>query len=231
MTVIMAFIPILLILLFSWFIRVGMKNLSKRIVLTKRLAKGIILSYVSVLLFAVILYELMPANEEEIFTKSDLEKLENENQVFDEAFRKNEVSKLHKDFLVEEWTHEIEGDTFHIVSSNPDYLPAKVFVEWTDSKEKRIEGKMYRTNLFINGMNMKDRIPFSKVKWEGDQLIIEMPTEQEFKYYRFSNNLAILTNNDVFPSNETVIVHGETYLYLTVPKHMNVVDEMGLQLY
>ena len=53
----------------------------------------------------------MPANEEEIFTKSDLEKLENENQVFDEAFRKNEVSKLHKDFLVEEWTHEIEGGT------------------------------------------------------------------------------------------------------------------------
>lgn len=231
MTVIMAFIPILLILLFSWFIRVGMKNLSKRIVLTKRFAKGIILSYISVLFLAVVVYELMPANEEEIFTKSDLEKLDNENQVFDEAFRKNEVSKLHKNFLVEEWTHEVEGDTFYIVNSNSDYPTAKVYVEWTDSKEQLVEGKVYRTNLFIYGLNMKEKIPFSKFKWEEDQLIIEEPTEQEYKYYRFSNNLTILTINDVFPSNETVRVQGETYLYLTVPKHMNVVDEMGLQLY
>lgn len=231
MTVIMAFIPILLILLFSWFIRIGMKNLSKRIILTKRLAKGIILSYISVLFLAVVVYELMPANAEEVISINELKELENKNQVFDEAFRKNEVSKLHKDFLVEEWTHEIEGDTFHIVSSNSDYLPAKIYVEWTDSKEQLVEGKVYRTNLFIYGMNMKDRIPFSKVKWEEDQLIIEEPTEQEYKYYRFSNNLAILTINDVFPSNETVRVQGETYLYLTVPKHMNVVDEMGLQLY
>lgn len=231
MTVIMAFIPILLILLFSWFIRIGMKNLSKRIILTKRLAKGIILSYISVLFLAVVVYELMPANAEEVISINELKELENENQVFDEAFRKNEVSNFHKDFLVEEWTHELEGDTFHIVSSNSDYVSAKVYVEWTDSKEQLVEGKVYRTNLFIYGMNMNEKIPFSKVKWEGDQLIIKEPTEQEYKYYRFSNNLAILTINDVFPSNETVRVQGETYLYLTVPKHMNVVDEMGLQLY
>ncbi|MEI4770141.1 hypothetical protein WAX74_10880 [Psychrobacillus sp. FJAT-51614] len=231
MTVIMAFIPILLILLFSWFIRIGMKNLSKRIILTKGLAKGIILSYISVLFLAVVVYEFLPDNSEEVITLNELEKLENENQVFDEAFRKNEVSKLKNDFLVEEWTHEVEGDTLHVVTSNSDYLTAKVYVEWTDSKEQQVEGKVYRTNIFIYGMNMKDRIPFSKVKWEENQLIIEEPTKQEFKYYRFSNNLALFTINDILPSIESGRVQGETYVYLKVPKHINVVDEMGLQLY
>lgn len=229
---VIAIIPIILIILvISWVIQRGVKRAVKYIGWNRRLNKWVIGAYVAILLLSVVVYEVLHVEGEETITTKEFKKLETENDIFEQAFLRKEVSNLNSSFLVEEWTKELEGEEVNIISPGSDHPTVKVYVEWTDSKEQLVEGKVYRTNLVMYGMNLKGIIPVSKMEWEGDQLVIKNSANQEITFYKFSDKLASLSFNDHILESEFGQLRGETYVHLKVPKHINVVDELGFQLY
>lgn len=228
---ILAIIPFIIVLAITWLILRTVKKATKRVSTNQRLNKAVIIVYAGLLLLAPIVYAFLPDDGEEMITQKEYQQLENENRAFNQAFGNKEASKLDTKFLVEEWTQELEGDTFSIVSPGSDWPRVRMFVEWTDTKERLVEGKMYRTNLYMYGLNLKDKVPLLKMQWEGNELLIEEPSIKEINFYGFSNQLVSLSG--ILPRHEygSLSMQGATYIYLKVPKHMNVVDEMGFLLY
>ncbi|MFF2754721.1 hypothetical protein ACFVR1_13355 [Psychrobacillus sp. NPDC058041] len=230
-TFVILLISIIIVLVINMLILKGVRGGLKHIAWNKKGSKWIIITYVSILLLAVVVYEFIPFNGDEVITQKEFQKLENENLTFNQAFRNNEVNKLDSKFLEEEISQELSGDTLHIVSPSSDHPTAKVYVDWTDSKKQLVEGKVYRTNLTMYGIDFKEKIQLSKIELEGDKLIIQEPAEKELRFYRFSNQLAVLSIDGLFQRYEYGRASGDTYIYLKVPKHINVVDEMGFQIY
>ncbi|TQR21444.1 hypothetical protein [Psychrobacillus vulpis] len=222
-------LPLLGTLFIAWLIFRVAKSVSKRINWNQRLNKWTISTYVGILLLAVIVYEFIPANGDEVIDKKEYQALSHENNLFEKAFGNNEESKFDSKFLVEEWMEELEGDTLEIISQGSTFPTAKLNIEWTDSKEQFVEVKMFQTNILMNGVNVTGKIPLSTIEWEKDQLVITAPKAGELRYYRFSNELFALSIGDDIIQNRGIF--GDTYIYLKVPKHINVIDKNGLQFY
>ncbi|WP_313893388.1 hypothetical protein [Psychrobacillus sp.] len=228
---ILSLLPVIIMLVIAWLIFGGLKKVAKHISMNQRFNKGVIIVYTGLLLLAAVVYEFLPDSGYEMITQKEYHQFENENRAFKQAFGNNEVSKLDTKFLIEEWTQELEGDTFAIVSPGSDRPAVRGYVEWTDTKERVVEGKMYRTNLYMYGSNLKDKLPLLKMQWQGNELLIERPAKQEIKFYGFSNQLVSLSGILSRHEYGSLDMQGETYIYLKVPKHMNVVDELGFLLY
>ena len=213
-------------LLIKWVIRV-----SKRMSWIPSINKWIVIIYFGILLLSVFVHVLLPENEGKIITDSEIQQLQKENDAFEIAFRDGEAKKLDSKFLVDEWARELGGYTLNINTTHLNSIRPKVYVEWIDSKESEIEAKLYQTNINLYGINIDDKVPKIKIEWEDEQLIIKSPPSQDLNYYIFSNSFPILGILDFESAHNRIGAHGNTYIYLKVPKHINVVDETGLQFY
>ena len=228
--VIFSLLSLLLLSFILWLLVRWIMKVSKQMSWNHRINKWIVLIYFGVLLLSAIVYEFLPENGEKVVTEDELQLLIEENEAFETALRNEEVSKLDSKFLVEEWTKELEGNKLALISSNSEQFGVRpmVYVEWIDSKDQYVEGKVYQTNITMKGINMNGKVPIMNVDLEDDRLVIGEQMEQELKFYRFSNELAIAEINS---SDYEKDARGYTYIYLKVPKHIELVDEMGLQLY
>ncbi|WP_144511406.1 hypothetical protein [Bacillus sp. FJAT-22090] len=226
-----AIIPLIILLFLIWlFLRFGRKA-TKHINWTKRANKWIVYIYVSVLLLAVIAYVFIPTKGNEIVTPKEYTKLKKENEVFQQAFGNKEESKLDPKFLVKEWTQQLKGDTLEIISKGSNFPSEMMSIEWTDSKEQLVDIKMYRTYSYMDGLNLDGEIPLSTIEMKDDQIILTAPPLAELTYYRFSNELASISMMESMDDWKQRGILGNTYIYLKVPKNINVIDKDGLQFY
>lgn len=230
-TLVFVLIFIIIVRVITWFIFRGVRRTAQHIGWNQRHNKLVILMYVGILFVAAVVYEFIPVNGEETITQQDFEELEIENELFEKAFRATEESEINSKFLVEEWTQELKGNKLEIISKGSSFPTDILTIERTDSKDQLVEIKRYQSNIIMQGINLKGRVPLSTIVWEGDQLVLVEPVKQEIKFYKFSDQLAILSMNDILFSNEFRRLRGDTYLYLKVPKHIEVIDKSGLQFY
>jgi len=228
---ILSILPFLGILFIAWRLLRVAKSTSNRINWTQRLNKWVLCIYVAILLLAAVVYELILVNRDEVIPLIDYAMLQSENELFLEAFHNNEESKFDPKFLLDEWTLELGGDTLEIISNGSNFPTERLNIEWTDSKDQLVEAKMYRTNLYRYGMNLEEEIPVSRVEIKDDQIILTAPPEKELIYYRFSNELEALSIDDSLDYWGQRRVPGDNYIYLKVPKHINVIDKDGLLIY
>lgn len=227
-TWVVAILPLLVLLFLIWiFLRLG-RNVTKHINWTKRLSKWMLYVYLGILLLAIVAYEFIPTNGDEIVAPKEYTIFKNENKIFQESFENNEESKFDSKFLVEEWTQELEGDTLEIISKGSQFPIERLNIEWTDSKEQLVEVSMYKTHSYMDGINLGEEIPLSTVEINDNQIILTAPSPKERTYYLFSNELSIVNSLDIWEQRRVI---GHTYIYLKVPKHINVIDKDGLQFY
>lgn len=226
-----AILPLIVLLFLIWiFLRLG-RNVTKQINWTKRLSKWILYVYVGMLLLAIVIYEIIPTNGDELVSPKEYTIFKNENKIFQESFENNEESKFDSKFLVEEWTQELEGDTLEIISKGSQFPIERLNIDWIDSKEQLVEVKMYKTHSYMDGINVGEEIPLSTVEINDKQIILTAPSPKELTYYLFSNELSVLSIVNSLDIWEQRRVIGHTYIYLKVPKHINVIDKDGLQFY
>lgn len=194
-----------------------------------RLNKIVIMVYFSLLIGVGVVYEILPKETiVELLSEEQLQQLQTENEVFEEKLLKQEESKLSQKFLKEEWTHEISGNTLTLGYIGNDSYSTKVVVEWIDSTAQKIEGKVYRSHINFYGLKIEDKIPLHEAEWKGNELVIHEPVEQEFTFDQLSNELKVFQQMD---TTEIRMVRGFTYIHLKVPKHIEIVDPLGLQMY
>ena len=113
------------------------------------------------------------------------------------------------------------------IGNNP--YSTKVIVEWIDSNAQKIEGKVYRSHINVYGLVIEDWVPLHEIEWTGNQIVIHEPSEQQITFELFSNEL--FTLNQSLLDEEIRMVRGQTYIHLKVPKHIEIVDPLGLQIY
>lgn len=194
-----------------------------------RLNKIVIMIYFSLLIGVGVVYEIIPKEPiVEQLSEEQLQQLQTENEVFEAKLLKQEESKLSQKFLKEEWTHELSGNTLTLGYIGNDSYSTKVVVEWIDSTAQKIEGKVYRSHINLYGLKIEDKIPLHEAEWTGNELVIHEPVEQEFTFEQFSNELNVFQQTDTM---EIRMVRGFTYIHLKVPKHIEIVDPLGLQMY
>ena len=197
---------------------------------SSRLNKIMIISYLTILITCGAVYEILPkATMVEQLSGEELIQLQTENNSFQRSLLKQEENKLNQEFLKEEWSHELIGNTLSLEYNGNDPYSTKVVVEWIDSTDQKIEGKVYRSHINIYGLVMEDRIPLHEVEWTGTQLIVQEPSEQRLTFDLFSNKLYSL--NQTLYYDEIRMVRGYTYIHLAVPKHIEILDPLGLQMY
>ncbi|MET0959171.1 MAG: hypothetical protein ABWX58_02405 [Psychrobacillus psychrotolerans] len=194
-----------------------------------RLNKIVIVIYFSLLIGVGAVYEILPKEPTlEQLSEEQLQRLQTENKVFEENLLKQEKSKLNQKFLKEEWTHELSGNTLTLGYIGNDSYSTKVVVEWVDSTAQKIEGKVYRSHINLYGLEIEDKIPLHEAEWKGNELVIHEPAEQEYTFDQFTNELNVFQQTDTM---EIRMVRGFTYIHLKVPKHIEIVDPLGLQMY
>lgn len=195
-----------------------------------RLNKIIITVYVGILIASGVVYELLPKETMlEKLSVEELVQLQTENNSFQKSLLKLEENKFNQKFLKEEWSHELSGNTLSLEYKGNDPYSTKVVVEWIDSTDLKVEGIEYRTHINVFGLKIEDRIPLNELDWNGDQLVIQEPSEQELNLELFSNELYSLKQSLL--DEEIRMVRGFTYIHLKVPKHIEIVDPLGLQIY
>ncbi|QUG43166.1 hypothetical protein KD050_08015 [Psychrobacillus sp. INOP01] len=195
-----------------------------------RLNKMIIAIYVGILITSVVVYEVLPKEPMlERLSLGELKQLQTENKSFEATLLKQEENKLSQKFLKDEWSHELSGNTLSLGYIGNDPYSTRVVVEWIDSTDQTIEGKEYRSHINVYGIEIEDRIPLHEVGWNGNQLVIHEPSEQQLTFEQFSNDLNLLPQK--VETEEIRMVRGQTYIHLKVPKHIEIVDPLGLQIY
>ena len=225
MIVLIGFIPVVIGIIIVLY-------LTKKVKFTGsvRINKIIIIIYFTLLIVCGAVYEILP--KEPMIEQLSVEKLtqlQTENNSFQRSLLKQEENKLNQKFLKEEWSHDLSGNILSLNYIGNESFSTKVLIEWIDSEEQKIEGKVYRSNINEYGLEMGDRIPLHEVEWNGNQLVIHEPSEQQLIFELFSNKLYSL--NQTLLDGEIRMVRGLTYIHLKVPKHIEIVDPLGMQMY
>ncbi|MEK4247224.1 hypothetical protein MKZ20_18175 [Psychrobacillus sp. FSL K6-2684] len=225
-----AFLPIVLIIVVALILIQLFKKRKRSFNGSFKLKKYIIFTYIVILLMATLVFELIPSNHSNLLKKEEVQDLEAENKALEEALKNSETNSLTEKFLIEEWTQELSGTNLSIGYEGIDTYSTRFVVEWTDSSDQVVEGKVYRTNTLIFGIPMEEKIPLHMIYWSGNHLVSKEITGQKVEFNKFSNSLTILPDdsNEVFSYEN---VRGVTYIHLKVPKHIEIDDPLGLQIY
>ena len=225
MLVLIGFIPVVIGIIMMLYLTKKIKYKG-----SLRLNKIIIIGYLTILIACGVVYEILPKGTvEQQLSEEKLIQLQTENNSFQRSLLKQEENKLNQKFLKEEWSHKMSGDTLSLEYIGNEPYSTKVVVEWIDSTAQEIEGKVYRSHINVYGLVIEDRIPLHEVEWTEDQLVIHEPVAQEINFDQFSNKL--YSFNQSLSYEEISMVNGYTYIHLEVPKHMEIVDPLGLQMY
>lgn len=194
-----------------------------------RISKMIIAIYFGILITSGVVYEILPKEPKlERLSTEELKQLQMENLAFEETLLKQEEDKSSQKFLKEQWSHMLSGNTLSLEYIGDDLYSTRVVVEWIDSGDQNIDGRVYQSHINVYGLDMEGRIPPHKVDWNGDQLVIHEPSEQQLTFEQFSNELNLFQQME---TEEIRMVRGQTYIHLKVPKHIEIVDPLGLQMY
>jgi len=224
MVLVIGLIPVVIVLIIVLFLVNKIKYKGNL-----RINKMIIVIYTGILITSGIVYELLPKESiSERLSVEELKQLQTENSAFEETLLKHEDGKMSRRFLKEQWSHVLSGNKLFLEYIGNDLYSTRVVIEWIDSENQVIEGKVYRSHINVYGLEMEGRIPLHKVKWNGNQLIIHEPSEQQLTFEQFSNEFYLFQQPD---EEEIRMVRGLTYIHLKVPKQIEIVDPLGLQMY
>jgi len=188
--------------------------------LNRNVSKGFILFYLSVLGVAVITFIALPGKGETILSEKEVETLYEENMELESAFQKGEIKNLDH-MIVDTFSYEETSD--QVILNSDLVVQTKVWIEWIDSDASVIEGTVYQSHYVNEGINENLNIP--QINWNGEVLSIknERQVEKDIHYLK-----AALYINE-FINRDKRYFHNTIYIHLKVPKHMELIDESGLQ--
>ena len=218
---IVAILPILLLLTFiilSGFIFRTVKRLPR---LSMNVSKGFILLYVFVLIGPVLIFVALPNKGETALSEQQIEVLYQENMKLEKAFQEKSIKNIDH-MLVDSFTYEVLGKEVTLVSDM--HTQTRVWIDWVDSQASVVEGTVYRTNYVYD--NIKVEPNSVQINWNEDVLSIKHERKVERNIHLIKPALAIeelVNNEDKRYFSDTI------YIHLKVPKHLEVIDESGLQ--
>ncbi|WP_075620235.1 hypothetical protein [Paenisporosarcina indica] len=164
------------------------------------------------------------------YEKVAADKIEQFNDVYLNLSQGNE-GDVATSLIEEQWSKELESNTFKIVNDNIYSMPLTVFIERIENTDRKVVASLYKGLHVINDYEVRDYMDDIKLEWTAEKLTImekkNLPISMSFFQYDFLFKQLKEERDNTFSdmSNQGPI------LYLKIPDSVNLdVDENMVQI-
>ncbi|WP_274308779.1 hypothetical protein [Solibacillus daqui] len=104
-----------------------------------------------------------------------------------------------------------------------------VYIEWNDSTEDEIIATYYETPLYLNRINISDKINPPKLALKDGELLLfnEVATVEVHSFRSTSQTMSYMLDLQEFFRDDLSELVGLRILHLNVPRHFTIIDHDG----
>ncbi|MEG0386570.1 MAG: hypothetical protein RR642_17685, partial [Solibacillus sp.] len=223
MNVLIAFLPILLIIVFL----LGIIKLASRIrIWTPKRTSWVILIYFMLGVISLIGILIMQDKTTKTLSKQQLKVALEEEQKIDELYGADKFDQIPADYFV--FTNSYEGTAEDIeITLGGNVYNTRVAVTWNDSESNHIIATYYETPIIFKRMDISKDIQPPTIEFKNNHFYIT-EEEMQFDFTSIQVNLEMLKPID-YDQMSYSLDHfiGNRILHLNVPKHFNIIDNSG----
>jgi len=185
--------------------------------------------YVSILLVCSIIYLLLPKSELDANSyQGDLQQQAEAEQLLTEINAGN-IKKV-KDYTIGEQSFKYDRDEIYLKDLIPEDGWFEIVIDRKSNDDGLIEAHYLNTGMYLNGVNVTNKLESLRFKVVGDELIVENPnpTNVNLKLYKKEFPITQFTsrNGDVDSSEYHISFNvGYNVIYLRIPNNVLVKNE------
>lgn len=227
MSIILAFLPLLIIILVIMMFVVNKKSsIPKKTRFTLKLTSRLLIVYAFFLIASTIAVAFISPSITSYERVTDQEV----DQFYDDIYNNLNIGKeedVPSKYVFNEWTKKMDGDTFTLKTQDDNELPISIMIERVESAEELVEATLYKGIYVVNQIKIRNSENIEG-DWLGDVLTVKVPKQEsvsmtffqyDFTFTQFSGHKSV--NNSRSMSSQQYPV-----LYIKVPKSLKLnVDE------
>lgn len=183
--------------------------------------------YVAVLLICVVLAAVHPAKIVEGQKKVDSGESERESLNLYEAVKEGKINQVDKKLIRKQWQFTVTGEPLTIAFDNDEYQNISIVVERKQTNDGTLEVVFYKTSSSVNGMEIAELANPPGLTLTGDSLTIKNSKASNLAFTQFSSPFSVsqFTGEASLFDHDTDITHGQSILYLRIPKDLELHDQ------
>ena len=162
--------------------------------------------------------------ENQIQSKAFLKEQNLKNETINDQLRIRNYDVLEEGYLKFTKTLEATAENIEIIR-NEASQELRIVIEWNDSKDNEIVASYYETPLYINRIDISDKVYPPVIELEKNKLLVQDVTPQI--KVNSSRMTLDLVNRNFENSDELSSFIGLRILHLNVPRHFNIIDNSG----
>ena len=162
--------------------------------------------------------------ENQIQSKAFLKEQNLKNETINDQLRIRNYDVLEEGYLKFTKTLEATAENIEIIR-NEASQELRIVIEWNDSKDNEIVASYYETPLYINRIDISDKVYPPVIELEKNKLLVQGVTPQI--RVNSSRMTLDLVNRNFENSDELSSFIGLRILHLNVPRHFNIIDNSG----
>ncbi|MFL0505934.1 hypothetical protein ACH0B5_09310 [Ureibacillus sp. 179-F W5.1 NHS] len=232
MTALVALLPVLLIISLSIIFVVVSKGVkfTKNFWTVKKIFIGIS-CYIVLGLLALLYLSISDNEQKRLLSKTETERLVQEENKFWEIIAQNSAKELKEEFLIDEKTYELPTSELILETSSGQYNGVEVLVKYRDDpNSNKIYAKTYQIPSVYESIDVTNMMDEQKMELLNNKLVIYDRAERQFSFYKFNPSIQLVeqyfSKGLIGDFNDSSII-GLTILYLNVPNHVTIIDKVN----
>lgn len=181
-----------------------------------KLAHWMFYGYIGVLLISAVLYAFIP-NEQATEKNTDL----SWSKLYHDTFKGN-PDVINPKLIKNSWVKEYRGKQLNI--SVKDDNTIDIFIDRKNDNDGKIEGFLYQSNTFVNGLSIDTHFEPNYLYWSGDTLAITPPIEKKLKFVSSNREFIVAQFMDDRDHDHSEFALGRQILYLRIPSDLKIIN-------
>ncbi len=180
-------------------------------------------TYLSILLFATVIYYLLPIESKTLplISEEEVRHINNQYPLFyEEPLTKEKFAEIDGLLKKKEWEFQISGDELEI-NTNNEFV--QIVAEKKEANDGLVEVEHYTMPSTMDGLDLTDMIPLPELKWKDNILNIDIPFI-DLKIASLQTELTItqFTGDKKVTNASYSSINQENIIYLKIPNNVGV---------
>lgn len=139
-----------------------------------------------------------------------------------DAVYDGKILDIGQDYILEDNSYEFKGDTLSITSPNFEES-STLFIDRKKEQDNRIDVSIYGKGLYVNGIDLSEKLNLPSLRLDGETLTIVYPDHQELK-------MALVKNEFTINQFKGESIFNQSYhfdrpiIYLQIPQNVELKD-------
>lgn len=188
--------------------------------------------YIAVLLICVVLAAVHPVKTTDGLKKVNYKDVEQESIDLYETAVEGRIDQVDKKFIRKQWEFTLTGQQLDISVENEEYQNTSIIVERKNTNDGKMEAVFYRTRSNVDGIDITELATPPKLVLTEAGLTLKNPKKGKLAFLVFSSPFSVsqFTGEASFSDHDSPITHGQSILYLRIPKDLVLPDQSNLNL-